>query len=354
MRSPRILWRATPHRARVAHTGSRDSGGARRSLLRLGFAASLGLALLSGTSLVAAQSWPAKPIRIVVPYPPGGGADLAARTLGEALAVSLGQQVIAENRPGAAGIVGTDHVAKAAPDGYTLLLTPDVLFTTYPHLYPKLPFTFADFAPIAVTTQLVMAVFAHPSVAANNLRDLIAELKARPREIPYGTPGNGTPMHLAGALISQLAGISLIHVAYKGGGPATTDLLGGQLPLAIVGVSSGIQFARAGKLKALAILDSKRVPAMPEVPTVAESGFPGYEVTTWFGIYAPAGTPDPIIRRLTTETLKSLATPAVRDRLVGGGQDMVGAGPDEAGRRVARETPQWGDVIRKAGIKVDQ
>jgi tripartite-type tricarboxylate transporter receptor subunit TctC len=316
--------------------------------------AMLGIAMLLGASLAAAQAWPAKPLRLIVPYPPGGGADLATRAVAESLSAGLGQQVLVENRGGAAGIVGTDYVAKSPADGYTLLLTPDVLFTTYPHLYAKLPYTFNDFAPIGVATQLVMAIFAHPTVAANNLRELIAELKAKPREMPYGTPGNGTPMHLAGELISQLAGIPLVHVAYKGGGPATTDLLGGQLPIAIVGVSSGVQFAKAGKLKALAVLDSKRVSAMPDTPTVAESGFPGYEVTTWFGVYAPAGTPEPIVKRLTTEMLKGLGSSAIRDRLVAGGQDMVVAGPDEARRRIAREAPQWGEVIRKAKIKVDQ
>jgi tripartite-type tricarboxylate transporter receptor subunit TctC len=312
------------------------------------------LVLAGAATGAAAQAWPAKPVRLVVPYPTGGGADLATRTIAEGLSAQLGQQVLVENRGGAAGIVGTDFVAKAAPDGYTLLLTPDVLFTTYPFLYPKLPYAFRDFAPVAVTTYLSMAIFAHPSVSANNLRELVAQMKAKPQSLPYGTPGNGTPMHLAGELLSQLGNLPLVHIPYKGGGPAATDLLGGQLPLAIVGVSSGVQHAKAGKLKALAVLDAKRVPAMPDVPTVAESGFPGYEVTTWFGIYAPAGTPEAIINRLNTEIARALQVPALRDRLAAGGQDVAGGGPDDVRRRVARESAQWGKVIRDAGIRVEQ
>jgi tripartite-type tricarboxylate transporter receptor subunit TctC len=309
----------------------------------------------SVTGLAQQDAYPAKPVRLVVPFPTGGSADILGRTVAERLSAQWSQQVLVDNRSGAAGIVGTDAVAKAAPDGYTIGLVPDPLFTSYPALYPKLPYDpRADFAPIVLAASLAMGVFAHPSVSANSLAELIAAAKAKPGTFAFGTPGNGTPMHLGGELINQSAGVQLVHIPYRGGGPATADLLGGQIPLAIVGIGSAAQHVRAGKLKAIAALDSKRSPAMPEMPTIAESGIPGYEVTTWFALYAPAKTPPAVIARLHGESVKALAHPEARQRLERAGMDTVGAAPEQVSARLERDRRQWEKVIRAASIKLDQ
>jgi len=308
---------------------------------------------MAGTVL-AQGAWPSKTVRLIMPFPAGGSVDILARGVADGLGAQLGQSVVVETRTGAAGIVGSEVIARAAPDGYTFGVIPDVISTIYPQVYAKLPFDpLRDLAPIQNATTLALALFAHPSVKANSLRELIVESKGG-TAFSFGTPGNGTPMHLGGELINLRAGTKLAHVPYRGGGPAVVDLLGGQIPLAIAGVGSGAQHVKSGKLKALATLGAKRAPGLPDTPTVAESGVDGYDVASWLGFFAPTGTPEAIVQRLNAEIAKVLAAPAFRERLLAGGMEVVAESPAVTRERIARESKVWADVIKRSGIKLEQ
>jgi tripartite-type tricarboxylate transporter receptor subunit TctC len=301
-----------------------------------------------------AQTWPSKPIRIVVPFSPGGFADSSARSIADRLAARLGQPVVVENRPGAAGNIGAEMVAKSPPDGYTLLLAYDGTMVVNPHVYAKLGFdTLKDFAPVTKLGDGAVIIVAHPSVPANNLRELIALAKAKPGMLSFGSSGTGGSSHLACEMLNQRAGIDLTHIPYKGGGQAIADAVGGQVPLVCTAIASAQQFLKAGKLKAIGISSEKRDPALPDVPTFIESGLPGFVVNSWVGILAPAHTPRAVIERLQTEIVAVLQLPEVRARYAVLGIDPVGNKPDEYAAQIRADLENWGPVVKQANVKIE-
>jgi tripartite-type tricarboxylate transporter receptor subunit TctC len=311
-------------------------------------------ALTLMASGACAQSYPSRPIKLVVPAAAGGAIDILARTMAQPLTEQLGQSVVVENRGGASGIIGTDVVAKATPDGYTIGLIPDPAFTIYPHVYDKLPFTIDEFAPISEGATTALALFAHPSVPANTLQELIALAKSKPGSLSFGTPGAGTPMHLVGELLQQTAEIKMVHVPYRGGAPAMNDTVAGQIPLLIAGLAPALPLVQSGRLKAIAITDAKRSALAPDVPTFIESGLEGFQVTTWFGFFAPAGTPRPIIEQLNGEILKSFKSSELVSRLLKGGLEVSGGTPDALAARTRRDSQTWLGVVRKINLRLVQ
>jgi tripartite-type tricarboxylate transporter receptor subunit TctC len=315
-----------------------------------GCAAAL-LACLAGQA--AAQEFPGKPVRLVVPYPAGGVTDVTARIIAEALTETIGQQVIVDNRPGAAGNVGSDLVAKSKPDGYTLLMAL-IGNTISMSLYKDLPYDFSrDLTPIIqlYTSSNVLAV--HPSVPANTVQELIALAKAKPGTLNYASTGNGTSTHLSGELFKLVTGTDIVHVPYKGGSPAQIDLLAGQVHMMFDNIPVSVKHIQAGSLRALATTGPARSRSLPEVPTLAEAGVPDVIVEGWVGIVAPAGTPRGIIDKLNSEVNKTLQSPRVRKSLEDGGVTIVGGTPEAFGQFIAQETEKWAKVIKAANIKVD-
>jgi len=309
---------------------------------------------ISGLPAAQAQTWPAKPVRIVVPFSPGGFADSSVRSIADRLGARLGQSVVVENRPGAGGNIGAELVAKSAPDGYTLLAGYDGTMVVNPHVYAKLGFdTLKDFAPVTKLGDGAVIIVAHPSVPANNLRELIALAKAKPGALSFGSSGTGGSAHLACEMLNQRAGIELVHIPYKGGSQAITDAVGGQVPLVCTAIATAQQFIKNGKLKALGISSAKRDPAMPEVPTFVESGLPGFVVTSWMGILAPANTPRAIVDRLQTEIAAVLQLPDVRARYAVLGIDPVGNKPEEYAAQLKADLDAWGPVVKKANLRID-
>ena len=301
-----------------------------------------------------AQSYPVKPIRIVVPYPPGGTTDILAREIGQKLGESLKQSVVVDNRPGANGNIGAQAVATAAPDGYTLLMSPAGTLTSNPHLYATMPFdTFKSFAPITIVAETPHFVVVNPAVPANSIPELIALAKARPGTLTFASPGTGSSPHLSGELFKTMAGVNLQHVPYKGAAPAINDLLGGVVTMSFDTVPSSTPHVKAGKLRALAVTSAKRLPNFPEVPTVAESGVPGYESTTWFGLLAPAGTPKDIVDKLHAEVIKAMQTPDIKERFARQGADPVGNTPEQFTGVLQSETAKWGKVIKDSGVRLE-
>jgi tripartite-type tricarboxylate transporter receptor subunit TctC len=300
--------------------------------------------------LAAADDYPTRPIRFVVPYPPGGGTDVIARILQEPLAAELGQPIIIENKGGAAGNVGTDVAAKAAPDGYTILFTLSS-HTINPKLYDKLPFDVErDFVPVSLATLVPQILVAHPSVPANNVNELIALAKANPGKLNYASVGTGSPAHIAGELLKLKTGIDIVHVPYKGGGPAVIDTIGGQVQLAFVSMPAAWQHVKAGKLKALAVTSVTRSVTAPDVPTIAET-VPGYVVDSWYGALAPAKTPPAAIAKLNAAFAKVLDNPKVKERLLAQGAEAAPSSPAEFDRRIKDELAKWELVIKAANIK---
>lgn len=311
------------------------------------------LAALLGAPVLA-QDWPTKPIRLVASTPPGGLVDTTARTIAERLSARLGQQVVVDNRPGAAGNIGTEAVAKAAPDGYTLLVGFDGTLVINPHVYPKIPFdTLRDFAPITKIGDATLLLVAHPSVPASNLKELLAYGKAKPGALAYGTSGTGSTPHLAAELLKQRTGLEMTHIPYKGGGQAIGDLIGGSLPLLYTAVASAQQHVKSGKARALAVSSLRRAGALPEVPTFIESGVPDFEVSSWVGLLAPAKTPPPIVERLQRETAAVLAMPEVRERFAALGIEPVGNAAGEFAKQIRADLERWGLVVRQSGMKLD-
>ena len=301
---------------------------------------------------VHAQDWPAKPIRIIVPFSPGGVADNSARVIAEPLGVRLGQQVVVENRPGASGNIGTVAAAHAEPDGYTLLLGFDGTMVINPHVFPKIPFdTLQDFAPVTKLGDAALILVAHPSVPAKNLSQLL-EL-AKSKTFAYGTSGTGGTPHLAGELLKQRTGAQLEHIPYKGGGQAITDVVGGQIPLVFTAIATAQQYVRGGRLVGLAVPGAKRSSALPEVPTFQESGLEGFDVSSWTGIFAPARTPRRVIEKLSREIGAVLQTPWVRERYAVLGIEPVGNTPGEFAEQVRADLARWEKVVRAANVKLD-
>jgi tripartite-type tricarboxylate transporter receptor subunit TctC len=303
--------------------------------------------------LAAAQEYPLRTIRIIVPFPPGGPTDLIGRSLGEKLGEAWKQAVVVENKSGAAGNLGVDTAAKSPPDGYTLVVVPVGNISVNPTLYPSLPYKPSELAPITMLATVENVLVVNPSVPANNMKELIALAKAKPGSLSFASPGAGSQAHLAGELIDLIAGVEMLHVPYKGTGPAMNDLLGGQVSMMYAQVSSALPFIRSGKLRAIGVASLKRSAVLPEVPTIAEQGFPGFEAVSWYGLMAPAGVPKDIIAKLSAECTRILRLPDIRDRFAGLGADAVGGTPEQLAASIQTEAARWGDVVRKRHITVE-
>jgi tripartite-type tricarboxylate transporter receptor subunit TctC len=307
--------------------------------------------LLAAAPAALAQDYPNRPIRFVVPYPPGGGTDVVARIVQEPLAAELGQPIIIENKGGAAGNLGTDIVAKAPADGYTVLFTLSS-HTINPKLYDKLAFDVErDFVPVSLATLVPQILVAHPGVPANNVKELIALAKANPGKLNYASVGTGSPGHIAGELFKLRTGVDIVHVPYKGGGPAVIDTIGGQVQLLFVTMPAAWQHVKAGKLKALAVTSAARTVTAPDVPTMMEAGVPDYVVDSWYGAFAPAKTSPAAVAKLNAAFAKVLANPQVKERLLAQGAEAAPSTPAEFDRRVKEELAKWEQVIKSASIK---
>ncbi len=298
-----------------------------------------------------AQSYPAKPIRLVTTYPPGGNTDLIARAVAQKLNVAFDQQVVVDNRGGAGGIMGTMIAAQAAPDGYTLLFGTSAGMVINPLLSTRLAYDpVRDFIPVSMVVIVPQLLVTNPQLPAKNMRELIALAKAKPGYLNAGSSGVGTPNHLGTEMLKWLAGVNIVHVPYKGGGPAITDLIGGQIQMAFSSIPAVLPHVKAGRLNALGIGSAKRSPALPDIPTIAEAGVPGYEYTTWYGIFAPARTPAAIVARLNAEIVQALRAPDINERFVSQGGDPAPSTPGELSRYMAAESARWTKTIKAAGI----
>ena len=313
-------------------------------------------AALSFAALALAQEpYPTRPVRIIVPFAAGGVADLVPRVVGEKLAQKWGQPVVVENKTGASGNIGMAEGARAAPDGYTLVLAPTGNLTVNPVLFPNLPFdTYKDLAPVTLLAQSPNVLVVHPSVPAKNFRELIAWAKANPNKLNFASPGEGSGAHLAGELLKIDAGISATHIPYKGIAPAVNDLLGGNVQMMFAGISTVLQHIKSGKLVAIAIASPKRNAQLPDVPTVDESGLPGFDVTSWYGIVTRAGTPPAIVQKIQRDMAEALQHEDVKARLASLGLEAVGNTPQQFGALIESETRKWTDIVRKANIKPQQ
>jgi tripartite-type tricarboxylate transporter receptor subunit TctC len=316
-------------------------------------------ALLAACTLLTAapagaQGYPDRAVRIIVPFPPGGPADTLARLVGDKLAASLGQPFVIDNKPGAGGNIGMELGARAAPDGYTLTLAPTGNLTIAPALYSKLPYDPArDLAPITVIAAVQNLLLVHPSVPARTLTELISLARAKPGALNYASVGNGSGAHLAGELLKRLAGIDLVHVPFNGTGPAMNALLGGQVQLFFAQASSALPQVQAGKAVALGVASAKRLAAAPEIPTIAEAGLPGFEVVSWYGLVAPAGTPREIVDKLHAGIARALAAADVRDRLAALGAEPVGNTPAEFAQMQRTEAARWAKLAKESALRAD-
>ena len=288
-----------------------------------------------------------------MPYAPGGNADIMARLVAQRLGENVGQQIVVDNRPGASGIIGTDLAVKAAPDGYTVVLVASSLATN-PSLFKQMPYdTLRDLAPISMVGSTPLILAAYPGLPAATVKDLIALAKAKPGQLNYATSGNGSPANLAGALLAFLTGINLVHVAYKGTAQATTDVLGGHVQISFPSMTAALPHVKSGKLKALGMTGLQRSPLAPDVPTVSESGVPGYQASIWNGILAPSATPKPIIAKLNSEFVRVLTSPETRDRFAAAGADIAHGTPEQFAAFVKAEMTKWARVVRESGMRVE-
>ena len=320
------------------------------------------LALLFASTAAPAQSaftgsgqtYPNKAVRMVVPFAAGAGSnDIMARLVAQKLSDNFGQQVVVDNRPGASGIIGTDIVAKAQPDGYTVLMM-SLTLTVNPSLYNKLPYhTEKDLTPVTEVASAPLMLVTHPSLPVKSVQEFIAYAKANPGKLNFGSGGPGTTPHLAGEMLKTMAGIRVIHIPYKGGAPALADLVGGQIQFMCENIPGTLPFAKAGRLRALAITDKKRSPLLPEMPTLDESGLKGYEIVGWNGLFVPAGTSPAIVNKLHAAVVKALALPDVRERLTTMGADGIGNTPQQFTAFIKAEMVKWAKVVKDAGIKIE-
>lgn len=316
------------------------------------FVASVAASALAQRAL-AQQDYPARTVSILVPYAPGGTTDIIARLAAPNLSAALGKPFVVENRPGASGALAMGHVAKAAPDGHTLLAN-EITQSVLPALYPNLGFDpIRDLVPVSLIAETPVVLVAHPKVQANTLPELIDFAKKHPGKLNFGSGGSGSGPHLAGELLKVVAGVSIVHIPYRGSGPAIADLLGGNIDLLMSAAPTVEPHVRSGKLKALAVAGKQRVPSMPAVPTAAQAGLPQWDFSIWFGLAAPRGTPDEVLATLSREVAKMVAKPDVRERLVAVGAEPVGSTPAEYARRIESDAKRWADLIKRQGIKPD-
>ena len=315
----------------------------------------IGALLVLAAAVAGAQDYPAKPVRMVVGFPPGGGTDVVARILQPRLSELLGQPVVIDNRPGATGTVAAGHVAKSPPDGYTIMMGHVSVNAIAPSLFSNLPYEAErDFAPIGIAASVPHIVVVHPSLPATTLKELIAYLKAQPGKLTFPSAGNGSMPHLAGEVFQSLAGVKLVHVPYKGTGRSMQDLLGGQHLVAFDTMAASAPHVRSGKLRALAVSTRERIATLPDVPTAEEAGLPGYVVTTWYGVFAPAGSPSAIVNRLHTELVKAMQTAEVRSKLEGIGADgSVSKSPAEFAALVRADTARYAKIVKDIGLRIE-
>jgi len=310
------------------------------------------LSLAFAANAYGQDAWPTRPVRMILPFPPGGGTDILGRLIAERLSASIGQPVVTENRGGAGGNVGAEAAARSAPDGYTIVLVAPSLAIS-PTLYSKINYDpVKDFAPISLVATVPNVMVTQPSLPGQ-LQEFIAFAKAKPGALNFGSGGAGTSNHLAGELFNIVIGAKLVHVPYKGVNLAMQDVLAGNVHLVFIGIPAAAPHIRAGKLRALAVVAPQRSSALPEVPTVAEAGLKDFEVTTWYGVLAPAGTPQPVVRRLNAELVKVMHAPEMKEKLTATGTEPLTSTPEEFAAYIKREMAKWGDVIRKAGVKAD-
>jgi tripartite-type tricarboxylate transporter receptor subunit TctC len=314
----------------------------------------LAVLLAAFATAAYAQPYPSKPIHFIVPYPAGGPLDTVARLLGQKVSESVHQPVVVENKPGAGGNIGADYVAKAAPDGYTILMGAVATHAINPTLYRNIPYDpVKDFAPVTEVAWTPNVLVVNPSLPVSNVKEFIAYAKAHPGELNFGSGSTGSAGHLAGELFKTMAGVQMVHVPYKGAGPAMQDLIGGQIQLMFDNLASSLGQVRAGKVRALAVTTAKRSTLAPELPTIAESGLPGFDISTWFGIFAPGGTPQPVVQRLHDAFVAALHAPDVQATMKKMGAEPVGNTPEEFAAYIRSEARKYAKVIEASGAKVD-
>ena len=301
----------------------------------------------------AGQGYPVKPVRLVLPYPPGGGTDIIARPLAQLISANLGQQMVVENRGGAGGNIGMEHVAKSPADGYTLVFAITAQLAVNPSLYPKLPYDpVRDYTPVSLLGIAPYVLTVHPALPVKSVKELVALARAKPDDLRFGSGGNGSGAHLAGAMLNSLANVKMVHVPYKGGGPAMVDLVAGQLQLSYLTYTSSNSFIRVGRLRALGVTTAKRSAALPDLPAIAES-IPGYDSAVWYGVLAPAGAPPEIIARLNREFLAALKYNDLRQRLMTEAFEPIGTSPEELGAYMKSEIARWAKLVKTTNTRID-
>ena len=305
-------------------------------------------------TVASAQSYPNRTIRLVVPFPAAGTTDILARAAAQKLTEAFGQSVVVDNRPGAAGNIGADLVAKSAPDGYTLLMGTVGTHAINPSLYSKMPYDHVkDFVPVVLVAGVPNVLVVNPALPVNSVADLIKLAKDKPGQINFASSGSGTSIHLSGELFRTMAGVDITHVPYKGSSPALIDLIGGQVQIMFDNLPSALPQIKAGKLRAIAVTSLKRAPVLPDVPTISESGLPGFEASSWFGVLAPAGTPAPIVARINAEVNKWLQSAEAREKLLSQGAEAAGGSPEQFANHIRAESEKWAKVVKASGAKVD-
>jgi tripartite-type tricarboxylate transporter receptor subunit TctC len=312
------------------------------------------LASACAVTPAAAQTYPEKPIRMITPYAPGGGSDTLARIMGQKLYETWGQPVVVDNRPGGGGIIGAETVARASPDGYTLFVTPSAVLTINPHLYSSLRYdTFRDFTPVTMATNSPYFLVVHPKIPATTVKDLIAYAKANPSKLNYSSSGSGSSTHLAGVLFNNMAGVDIVHIPYKGAAPATVDLLAGNIQLRFASVVPVLPHVKSGRLRGLGISSAKRYGPLPDIPTIGESGLPGYAVESFYAVMAPAGTPRSIIAKLNAELVRNLKTPEVAAHMAADGAEVIASSPDGLATALRADFARWAKPVKDSGARVD-
>ena len=316
--------------------------------------AGVALAQTPSAGTAPASTYPIKVVRLVVPFPPGGTTDITARLMAQKMSDAWKQTVVVDNRPGASGMIGADLVAKSAPDGYTVLVSSTQEIAINQHVFSKMAYNpEKDFAPVTLASITPLVLVVHPSLPVKSVKELIALARARPAQLTFASPGTGSVQHLSGELLKTIEKIDMVHVPYKGAGQLMPDLIGGQVSMFFSGMPPAMPHVRAGKLRALTVTTTTRSPAAPEVPTMTEAGVPGFDISNWFGVFVPAGTPKDIIAKLNTEMVRALKQPDVKDKLSSQGADAVGNTPDELERFVRAETAKYSQLVKASGVRAD-